>query len=118
MESNSEVNLLRIFMSSTDKYKHTPLFEVIVYEAKRYGIAGATVLKGAMGYGASSKVTNTRFWELTEKIPIVIEMVDESEKIMKFFETIKPVLEKSGKGCIATMEKASVIYYKTGITPQ
>jgi PII-like signaling protein len=115
MEINRETKLLRIFISSTDKFKHTPLYEVIVYAAKRYGMAGATVLRGVMGYGSSSAISSIKFWEISEKLPMIIEIVDESGKVENFFEIIKPYFEKIRYGSVITMEKANVIFYKTGI---
>lgn len=109
-----EAKLLRIFISSTDKFKHAPLYEVIVYAAKRYGLAGATILKGALGYGGSSNISSVKLWEISEKIPMVVEIVDDAEKVEKFFETIKPYFDKIKNGCIVTMEKATVLLYKTG----
>ena len=114
MEINCEAKILRIFLSSTDKFKQQLLYEVIVYAAKRYGLAGATVLRGVMGFGSSSVVSTTKFWELTEKLPMVVEIIDESEKVEKFFEIITPYFEKIRNGCIVTLEKTNVILYKTG----
>ena len=114
MEIKGEAKLLRIFISSTDKFKHTPLYEVIVFAAKRYGLAGATVLKGFMGYGASSVVQSQKLWEMTEKLPLVIEMVDEAAKIDGFVETILPYFEKIPKGGLITLEKASIVLFKSG----
>ena len=104
MDTNTDAKLLRIFISSTDKFKYRPLYEVIVFAAKRYGLAGATVLKGFMGYGASSVIHSQRMWEITEKIPLVIEIVDESEKIDGFIEMILPYFEKIPKGGMITTE--------------
>jgi PII-like signaling protein len=114
MEIKGEAKLLRIFISSTDKFKHSPLYEVIVFAAKRYGLAGATVFKGVMGFGSSSVINSMKFWELSEKLPMVIEIIDESEKVENFYETIKPYFEKIRYGCIVTIEKANVVLYKTG----
>jgi uncharacterized protein len=114
MEIKGEAKLLRIFISSTDKFKYKPLYEVIVYAAKRYNMAGATVLRGVMGYGSSSIVSSVKLWELSEKLPMVVEIIDESEKIDNFFKMIKPFFEKIRYGCIITMEKANVVMYKTG----
>jgi uncharacterized protein len=114
MEITGDSKLLRVFISSTDKFKHAPLYEVIVFAAKRYGLAGATVLKGFMGYGASSVVQSQKLWELTEKLPLVIEMVDEAAKIDGFVETILPYFERIPKGGLITMEKATVILHKSG----
>ena len=114
MKINSEAKLLRIYISSTDKFKHTPLYEVIVYAARRYGLAGATVLKGVMGYGASSVISSVKLWEITEKLPLVIEIVDEADKIEKFTETILPYFNKMRYGAMITLEKVSIVLHKKG----
>jgi len=114
METGKEAKLMRIFVSSTDKFRHTPLYEVIVYAAKRYGMAGATVLKGVMGYGASSSISSMKFLELSEKLPMIIEIVDDSEKIDEFTGILLPYLEKIRYGCLITVEKADVTLYKKG----
>ena len=114
MEIKGEVILLRVFLSSTDKFKHEPLYMVIVFAAKRYGLSGATVLKGVMGFGASSAVYSPAYWEITEKVPMVVEIVDESEKIEKFTDTILPYFENIDKGCMITVEKANIILHKQG----
>jgi len=109
-----EAKLLRIFISNTDKFRHTSLSETIVFAAKRYGLAGATVLKGLMGYGSSSRIHSARFWEITEKLPLVIEIVDEAEKIDKFTEKILPWFEKLPYGCMITVENANIVLHKQG----
>jgi PII-like signaling protein len=115
MEIKGHAKLLRIFISNTDKFKHAPLYEMVVFAAKRYGLAGATVLKGDMGYGSSSVVRSTKFWEITEKLPVVIEIVDEAEKIENFIETIRPWFEKLPYGAMITVEEAHIILHKQGI---
>lgn len=114
MEIKGEAKLLRIFISNTDKFKHNLLYEVVVFAAKRYGLKGATVLKGVMGFGSSSVVHSVKFWEFTEKLPVVIEIVDESEKIEKFTEKILPWFEKLRYGCLITVEKTNIVLYKEG----
>lgn len=114
MEMNGHAKMLRIYISNTDKFKHAPLYEMVVFAAKRYGIAGATVLKGVMGYGSSSKIHSLKFWEITEKIPMVVEIVDESEKIEKFTAKILPWFEKLRSGCLITSEKADIVLFKQG----
>jgi len=112
---NPEAKLLRIFISSTDKFKHKPLYEVIMFAARRYNMAGTTILRGIVGYGSSSKkISSVKFWEISEKLPIVIEIIDEAGKVESFFEIIKPYLEKIKYGCIVTIEKAEVLFFKTG----
>jgi len=115
MESEFDAKRLRIFISSTDKFKHTPLFEMLVYAAKRYGMAGATVTKGVMGFGASSSISSAKFWEITEKLPMIIEIVDEEEKIDWFFGLIKPFFDKIKNGCVVTIEDTRVCLFKTGV---
>jgi PII-like signaling protein len=117
MEINGEARLLRIYISSTDKFKHAPLYEVVVFAAKRYGLAGATVLKGFMGFGASSVVRSQKLWEITEKLPLVIEIVDEAAKIDGFVETILPYFEKIPKGGLITLEKVNIVLHKSGTKP-
>ena len=109
-----EAKLLRIFVSSTDKFKHVPIYEVLVFAAKRYNMAGATVLKGIMGFGGSSPISSMKFLDYSEKLPMVVEIIDKAEKIEKFFETIRPYFDKTKNGCVVTIEKATVVLYKTG----
>jgi uncharacterized protein len=106
--------LLRIFISSTDRLKQDPLCESIVLTAKNEGLAGATVFKGILGYGASTVIHSYKFWEITDKLPVVIELVDEEVKIRKFYETIKPQLESMRYGCLVTIENIDVLLFKSG----
>lgn len=114
MVIKGEAKLLRIFISSTDKLNHEPLYQAIVFKAKEQGIAGATVLKGIMGYGSSSSVYSPTGWEINEKVPLVIEILDETEKIEKFTEIILPLFESLNKGCMITLENANIILHKKG----
>lgn len=114
MENNTTALKMRIFVSSTDKYKDSLLYEYIVFKAKEFGLAGATVLKGVLGYGASSVIHSYKFWEVTEKLPTVIELIDEDVKLFAFYEKIKTVLETMRYGCLVTTEKINVLIYKTG----
>jgi len=115
MEIKGEASLLRIFVSSSDKFKHNPLYEMIVFAAKRSGLAGATVVKGFMGYGASRVVHSVNAWDFTDKSPVVIEIVDESGKIDKFTEKILPWFEKLRHGYMITVEKANIVISRQGI---
>ena len=114
MKSNDNVKVLRIYISSTDKLKHMPMYEMIVFAARRNGMAGATVHKGVMGYGGSSVVHSAKFWETNDKLPVVVEIIDEGPKIEAFVEVIKPYLESVRYGCLVTTEDAHVILYKAG----
>ena len=114
MDIKSDARILRIFVSSTDKFKHDLLYETLVFAAKRYGLSGATVLKGVMGFGSSSVIRSTRFWEITEKLPVIIEIVDEAEKIEFFISKILPWFDKISTGCMITSEKADIVLFKQG----
>jgi len=116
MKQKSPYVALRIFIGSTDKLDHNaPLYESIVFKAKEAGLKGATVLKGILGFGASSVIHSYKFWEVTEKVPTLIEIVDEEEKILAFYETISPTLESMKYGCLVTTERVNVLLYKSGI---
>ncbi len=114
MDTNKEIRILRVYLSSTDKFKHGLLYETLVFAAKRYGLAGATVLKGAMGFGSSSVIRSNKFWEITEKLPVVVEIVDEEDKIESFTKKILPWFDKISTGCLITSEKADVVLFKQG----
>jgi uncharacterized protein len=114
MNTNDNVKVLRVYISSTDKLKHTPLYEMLVFAARRNGLAGATVQKGVMGFGGSSIVHSAKFWETNDKLPMVVEVIDESSKIEAFFAVIKPYLESVRYGSLVTIEDAKVLFYKTG----
>jgi uncharacterized protein len=114
MESAFEAKRLRIFVSSTDKFRHTPVYEMVIYAAKRYGMAGATATKGVMGFGTTSAISSAKFWEITEKLPMIVEIIDEREKIDWFIETIKPFFDKIKNGCIITVDDTNVVLFKTG----
>lgn len=114
MNPGEKAKRMRIYISSTDKLRHTPLYEEIVFAARRSGLAGATVLKGIMGYGASSKIYSNKAWELTEKVPLIIEIIDIPEKIDSFYEIIKSFLEDAGKGRIITVEETGILMHQPG----
>jgi PII-like signaling protein len=107
-------SILKIYASSTDRIGSKIFYDYIVHEAKNYGIAGVTVYRGIMGYGSSSKISSSRFWELTEKLPVTIEMIDETEKVELFFQHIEPKLMAMQKGCLATLEPVKIKLIKSG----
>ncbi|MBA4408980.1 MAG: DUF190 domain-containing protein [Bacteroidota bacterium] len=114
MENLLQAGILRIYISSTDRINQTPLSEFIVFQAKKEGIAGATVLKGILGYGASSVIHSYKFWEVSEKLPLVVELIDEENNIRSFYEKLRPQLETMKYGCLATFSKTEVLLYKPG----
>lgn len=118
MDNNSQIRILRIYISSTDKTENQLLFESLVFKAKALGLSGATVFKGILGFGASSIIHSYKFWEVSDKVPAVVEIIDEEPKIMLFYDSVKPILENMRYGCLAIIEKADVLLYKPGMTKQ
>ena len=114
MENNPNAKLLRIFIGESDKAGHLPLYEAIVFEAKRKGLSGATVTRGIMGFGANSRIQSTKLFEISSDLPLVIEIVDTKEKIKEFVTEVEKLFEISGSGGMITLEKAEVILYKAG----
>jgi len=86
MQIPHEATLLRIFIGESDRWEHKPLYEVIVLKARELHLAGATVLRGAMGFGKSSRLHTTKILRLSMDLPIVIEIVDSEEKSNRFFQ--------------------------------
>ncbi|NJK86448.1 MAG: DUF190 domain-containing protein [Bacteroidales bacterium] len=114
MNKSDDMCRLRIYVSSTDKMDNQPVYEKIVFEAKKSGLAGATVFRGVMGYGASSVVHSSKLWELTEKLPVVVEIVDERARVVSFYQNLEARLNRMSKGCLVTLEKVDVLLYKEG----
>jgi PII-like signaling protein len=98
---------LRIFLGEADEYMHRPLYRAIVLRARELHLAGATVLRGPMGYGRSTHLHNAHILRLSLDLPIVVEIVDETAKITAFL----PELEKMMRGGLITMERAQVYRY-------
>jgi len=113
MVNDPNSKLLRIFVGELDKVDHEPLYEQIVFEAKRRNLAGATVMRGIMSYGASSLIHSSKLLRLSEDLPIIIEIVDSEENINTFLPVVESLIEKSGRGGLITIEKADVRYYKS-----
>ena len=101
--------MLRIFIGENDRADGHPLYEAIVLKAREMQIAGATVLRGAMGFGHSSRLHTTKILRLSEDLPLVIEIVDGEEKIAAFL----PILETIMTSGLITLEKVQVLQYGT-----
>lgn len=112
MELQGQSKLLRIFVGEVDKIGHQLLYEAIMLAAREKGLAGGTVLKGIMSFGASSRIHVARLIELSEDLPIVIEIVDKSEKIDAFLPVVNDLFEQCGRGGLITIEKVDVLYYR------
>jgi PII-like signaling protein len=113
MENNPNAKLLRIFIGENDKVGQQPLYEAIVFEAKKQGLSGATVTRGIMGFGANSRVHTTKLFEISSDLPLVIEIVDSEEKIRAFIKAVDHLFEQAKSGGLITLEKAEVIRYKS-----
>lgn len=114
MEAQSEAKLLRIFVGEADKIRHLPLYEVIVREAKKAGLAGATAWKGVTGYGPSSRIRTAKILDLSADMPIIVEITDEEPKIAAFLPVLDKLFDESKSGGLVTLEKVQIIRYRHG----
>lgn len=110
MQLPTEAMLLRIFLGESDRWHHQPLYEAIVLKAREAHLAGATVLRGPMGFGKSSRLHTAKILRLSMDLPLVIEIVDSEEKIQAFL----PILDEMMQGGLVTLEKVRVIDYRAG----
>ena len=100
---------LRIYIGESDHYKGKPLYQAIVEEARKLGLAGATVLRGMVGFGASSRLHTVRLVRLSEDLPVIIEVVDLPERL----DTLMPFLDEVIREGLVTREEVEVVYYRT-----
>lgn len=110
MKLEGEGTLLRIFIGELDKWHHQPLYEAIVLKARERGLAGATVLRGPMGFGAHSRLHTAKILRLSEDLPVIIEIVDKEKRIQSFL----PELDQMIPDGLVTTEKVHVIIYRAG----
>jgi len=108
MEVPRDSMLLRIFIGESDRFNHKPLYEAIVLKARELHLGGATVLRGPMGFGKSSRMHTAKILRLSMDLPIVIEIVDSEEKINAFL----PTLEEMMSGGMVTLERVQVVEYR------
>lgn len=108
MKVRSDAYLLRIFLGESDRAEGKPLYEVIVKEARRRGLAGTTVVRGFLGFGARSLIHTTKVLRLSEDLPVVIEIVDSEEKINEFIPDLDEMITEG----LVTLEKVHVIAYR------
>src|SRR5437867_5284167 len=108
MQIPQDAVLLRVFLGESDRWHHPPLYEAIVLKARALHLAGATVLRGPMGFGKSSRLHTAKILRLSFDLPLVIEIVDSEEKIQAFL----PVLDEMMGGGLLTMEKVKVMDYR------
>jgi len=108
MSLSQDAQLLRVFIGEQDKFDGKPLYEALVLEARKLGLAGATVYRGVLGYGANSVVHTDKILRLSQSLPVVVEIVDTPEKIEAFLPTLDEMMQEG----MATLEKARVITYR------
>jgi hypothetical protein len=108
MHLPQEATLLRVFIGESDRWQHKPLYEAIVLKARELHLAGATVVRGSMGFGKSSRLHTAKILRLSMDLPVIVEIVDSEEKIQGFL----PVLDEMIKGGLVTMEQVRVINYR------
>jgi len=108
MELPQDALLLRIFIGEADRWHHQPLYEAIVLKAREMHLAGATVLRSALGFGKSSRLHTNKILRLSTDLPLVIEIVDTEEKINAFL----PLLDSMMGGGLVTLEKVRVLHYR------
>ncbi|MFL6540568.1 MAG: DUF190 domain-containing protein [Chthoniobacterales bacterium] len=108
MHLPEDAALLRIFVGESDRWNYQPLYEAIVMKAREQHLAGATVLRGPMGFGATSRIHTAKILRLSADLPMVIEIIDTEEKVNAFL----PALDQMMDGGLVTIEKAKVIRYQ------
>ncbi len=111
MNISGQAVLLRVFVGESDKLGHLPLYEAIVKQARDADLAGATVLKGVMGFGAPARIRTQKILDLSSDLPLVIEIVDEEDKVAAFQVVLTGLFEEAGCGGLVTLENIRVVHY-------
>jgi PII-like signaling protein len=108
MQIPEDAVLLRIFIGESDRWEHKPLYEAIVLKARQMHLGGATVLRGSMGFGKTSRLHTSKILHLSDDMPLIVEIVDSEHKIHEFL----PALDKMISGGLVTLEKVKVLHYR------
>lgn len=111
MEINGTAKLVRVFVGESDKVGRTPVYELIVKQARERHLAGATAYRGILGFGPSARIRSSKILDLSSDLPMVVEIVDEEKKIDDFIATLHALFEKADSGGLITVEKVDVIHY-------
>lgn len=114
MKISGQAVLLRVFVGESDKLGHLPLYEAVVKHARDADLAGATVLKGVLGFGASARIRTQKILDLSSDLPMVVEIVDEEEKITAFQKTLSELFEQARCGALVTLENIRIVHYLPG----
>ncbi|MBI5888887.1 MAG: DUF190 domain-containing protein [Deltaproteobacteria bacterium] len=110
MKLPSEAEIIRIFIGESDKHSGRPLYEAIVEEARKSGMAGATVMRGTLGFGVGSRIHTAKVLRLSEDLPMIVEIIDRPERIEAFLPTLDQMVAEG----LITIEKVRVIAYRHG----
>jgi PII-like signaling protein len=111
METGTRATLMRIYLQEAERHGPKALYEAVVEAARDAGLAGATVLRGIRGFGPSSRMLSARILDLSSDLPIVVEIIDENDRIDGFLERIRPMLDEARTRCLVTLEEARVVHY-------
>lgn len=114
MKISEKTGVLKIYVGESDKINGRILFEEIVFEARNAGLAGATVYKGIMSYGASHSIHTMKIFALSNDLPVIIEIIDNIEKLDEFTKTVNKIMEMSKRGGMVTFQELSVLRYEKG----
>jgi uncharacterized protein len=114
MKIEGNAGILKIYVGESDKINGRPLYEEIVFEARKEGLAGATVIKGVMSFGASHSIHTIKIFALSGDLPIVVEIIDSMEKLRKFSEIVDRMLDAGKKGGLMILTPVEVMKYQPG----
>lgn len=114
MKIEGRAGMLKIYVGETDKIHGRPLFEEIVFEARKAGMAGATVFKGIMSFGASHSIHTMKIFALSSDMPVAVEVVDTIEKLDAFTARVNKLMDQSKKGGLVTFQEVDVLRYEVG----
>ena len=114
MNISEKTGILKIYVGDNDKVKGNHLSEEIVFEARKAGMAGATVFKGVMSFGASHSIRTMKIFALSSDLPVLIEIIDEIEKLDQFAKRVNELMEHSKRGGLITFQELDVVRYERG----
>ena len=111
MATLQPAQLLRLYVSEQDKHQHQPLYEALVYAARQAGLAGATVTKGVLGFGAQGQVESAKLLTLAENLPLVLDFVDSPAAIARFLPEVERLFGEAGSGGLLTLTEVQATHY-------
>jgi PII-like signaling protein len=113
MEPPQQAVLLRIFIRTSDTWHHESLYLALIEAARDQGLGGATVLRGVAGFGANGRINTTRIVDISPELPIVVEIVDDEDKIQAFLPTAEAMMQAG----LITWERVNVVFHRGGLSP-